>query len=226
LRTCCQPILRRAAHAKSSIPPFLQLACGICAQTFECMRRLILGCVIGLADPDSAAAAVMGMLFSFIFCLVFNELKPFKNQDENTFSVVLSASLEVLFVAALMIKVDIASDSDDDQGLFSALLVFILFAAPLVVTIQAAWGKILAAIGVLSLILGKKTEEKNSQKAEAGVLKDQEGGGDQNGESKDGPNIDEGQGITAVKQETATETPSRSMSRSSIGTSLHKSLDA
>jgi len=195
-------------------------------ETFECMRRLILGCVIGLADPDSAAAAVMGMLFSFIFCLVFNELKPFKNQDENTFSVVLSASLEVLFVAALMIKVDIASDSDDDQGLFSALLVFILFAAPLVVTIQAAWGKILAAIGVLSLILGKKTEEKNSQKAEAEVLKDQEGGGDQNGESKDGPNIDEGQGITAVKQETATETPSRSMSRSSIGTSLHKSLDA
>ena len=130
-------------------------------------------------------------------------------------------------MAALMIKVDIASDSDDDQGLFSGLLVFILFAGPLVVTIQAVWSKILAAIGALSLISGKKNEEKNSQKAEAEVLKDQEGGGDQNGESKDGPNIDEGQGITAVKQEKATETPSQSVSQSSsIGTSLDKSLDA
>jgi len=173
-------------------------------EAFECMRRLILGCVIGLADPDSAAAAVMGIVFSFIFYSVFIGLMPFKKQDENTFSITLSASLGFLFLAALMIKVDITSDGDDDQDLFSALLVLILFAGPVVVTIQAAWRNIPAALGILSLVFGKKTEEKSWQKAEAKVSNDQDGEGDQGGESKDDP---------AMK-------PSRFLNRSPVGSSL------
>ena len=36
----------------------------------------------------------------------------------------------LLFIAALMIKVDATSDDEDDQEIFGALLVAILFAGP------------------------------------------------------------------------------------------------
>ena len=54
-------------------------------------------------------------------------MQPLK-RDDTVFGIVLAYSLVLLFIAALMIKVDATSDDEDDQEIFGLLLVAILFA--------------------------------------------------------------------------------------------------
>ena len=56
-------------------------------------------------------------------------MQPLK-RDDTVFGIVLAYSLVLLFIAALMIKVDATSDDEDDQEVFGLLLVIILFAGP------------------------------------------------------------------------------------------------
>ena len=56
-------------------------------------------------------------------------MQPLK-RDDTVFGIVLAYSLVLLFIAALMIKVDATSDDEDDQEIFGMLLVATLFAGP------------------------------------------------------------------------------------------------
>jgi hypothetical protein len=92
-------------------------------EVLECIRRLLLASVIGIVASDSAASAVLGILISQFFLAIFLKLKPFKDVDDSWLATVLSYSLTLFFLAALMIKVceDIKSKNEtmSQQDTFS-----------------------------------------------------------------------------------------------------------
>mmetsp|Transcript_38085 Transcript_38085/g.85056 ORF Transcript_38085/g.85056 Transcript_38085/m.85056 type:complete len:411 (-) Transcript_38085:203-1435(-) len=142
-------------------------------EVLECIRRLCLGCVVGLADPESAASAVMGIVASIAFILVFTACEPFKMPQDSQFAVILSTSLTLLFLAALMIKVDLTSDDDDDQLLFGILLIFITGAGPLMVAIHFWWDKIASILGVAICVFGMYKKKPGEESEEEETRDDQ-----------------------------------------------------
>ena len=93
------------------------------------MRRLALASIIGIVSGNAAAAPVIGLLITVAFSFVFAYLQPLKKSD-TLLGTVLSFSLVLLFIAALMIKVDATSDDEDDQEIFGVLLIVVLFTGP------------------------------------------------------------------------------------------------
>lgn len=75
-------------------------------EAFECVRRVLLASVIGLADTTSAAVPVIGLVLCLGFTPVFTALQPFKSRDNNTLSVILAYALCLIYLGALMIKMD------------------------------------------------------------------------------------------------------------------------
>ena len=108
----------------------------------ECFRRLLLASVIGVLSADSAASAVIGLIGCVVFIYVFVEMKPFKNDDDCNLGIVLSYSLTFFFLAALMIKVDVANESSVNANLFGALLLAVLGVGPIAIMVQLASSQI------------------------------------------------------------------------------------
>jgi len=99
-------------------------------EVVECFRRLSLASVIGIVAADSAASPIIGVCISLAFNHVFTSLEPFKVQENNDFSIVLSNSLTLFFLAALMIKTDSMGDDKADQRIFGWLLIIVLCMGP------------------------------------------------------------------------------------------------
>eukprot|EP00613_Pedinella_sp_CCMP2098_P051162 CAMPEP_0171819638 /NCGR_PEP_ID=MMETSP0992-20121227/2322_1 /TAXON_ID=483369 /ORGANISM="non described non described, Strain CCMP2098" /LENGTH=558 /DNA_ID=CAMNT_0012433939 /DNA_START=1066 /DNA_END=2742 /DNA_ORIENTATION=- len=99
-------------------------------EVMDCVRRLLLASIIGIADDKSAAAAVIGTVIALFYIAIFSELKPYKQKDDSLLAIVLTYSTALLFLAALMIKVDATSDDREDQKLFGTILFVILAAGP------------------------------------------------------------------------------------------------
>ena len=108
-------------------------------EVIECVRRLLLASIIGIANSDSAASPVIGLLLSLIFIHVFERYLPYKEPSDSVLGVVLAYALALLFLAALLIKVNATSDDTQDQALFGVLLVLILFAGPVLATSEGIY---------------------------------------------------------------------------------------
>jgi len=108
--------------------------------------------VVGIADADSAAAPTIGLLIALFYVAVFTEIRPFKNPDDNTLAIILSFSLVLFFLAALMIKVDATGDSPEDRALFDYLLLLVLGSGPFFIVAQ----HVLSTCSVASFILSFK----------------------------------------------------------------------
>jgi hypothetical protein len=96
----------------------------------ESVRRLLLASVVGIVSEDSVAAPVMGNLIALAFTEVIASMRPFASDGTNTLMKILSYSLVMIFLGALLIKVDATSDSKSDQAVFGALLSCILLSGP------------------------------------------------------------------------------------------------
>ena len=57
-------------------------------------------------------------------------MEPYAKEEDNRLAVILAYSLAMLFLAALLVKVDATGDSTNDQDVFSGLLIAVLFAGP------------------------------------------------------------------------------------------------
>jgi hypothetical protein len=68
-------------------------------EVVECVRRLSLASIIGIVAADSAASPVIGLCISLAFNYVFTSLEPFNRVEANIFSIVLSYSLTLFFLA-------------------------------------------------------------------------------------------------------------------------------
>jgi hypothetical protein len=93
---------------------------------------------VGLANTESAASSVIGILIYLTFTFVFIDFKPYKSKQDSNLCIVLIYCLEILFLSALLIKVDAAPDDEDDQQLFGILLVVVLFIGPLMIVLTTA----------------------------------------------------------------------------------------
>ena len=91
-------------------------------EVLECLRRLALASIIGIASEGSAASPLLGVLISAIFTWVSTALRPFKDASDNTLGVVLAYALMLFFLSALLIKVDATNDDESDQDIFAGLL--------------------------------------------------------------------------------------------------------
>ena len=67
---------------------------------------------------------------------VFTEMKPYATKEDNQLAVILAYSLALLFLAALLIKVNASDDSLSEQSVFSSLLIAVLFAGPVSIVVQ------------------------------------------------------------------------------------------
>ena len=101
-------------------------------EVLECLRRLSLAIFIGFAPRESAAAPSLGILISTAFIWVTTELRPYKDTADNTLAIILAYALMLLFLAALLIKVE-ATDDDfvHQEDFFTVLLFLFLFSGPL-----------------------------------------------------------------------------------------------
>jgi len=97
-------------------------------EVLECVRRILLGSAIGLVAVDSAASAVLGCLLAVIFCFAITDSQPFKQQSDSDLGVVLSHSLILLYLAAIIVKVNISSQF---EATFGIVLCVINFSGPL-----------------------------------------------------------------------------------------------
>ena len=102
-------------------------------EVVECIRRLLLGSVIGIVDPrpDSPVSPVLGLLVSFVFIQVFN-FRPFKVESNNNLGLIMTYSLTLIFLSALMVKTgQTEGSSKDNDVLFGIVLAFVLFSGPM-----------------------------------------------------------------------------------------------
>ena len=102
----------------------------------ECVRRLLLGSIIGMASADSPASALMGILFSMVYTFVFTYFQPFKFEDNSSLAITLAYSLCLLFLAALLLKVNAATNNALDQQPFGALLIAVLGSGPIAIILK------------------------------------------------------------------------------------------
>ena len=134
---------------------------------------------------------------------------------------VLAYSLVLLFLAALLVKVDVTSDSEGEQDLFGIFLVAILVAGPVVISLQLASGRILIALQTLrALVFCKKEEPPEEPHAEHGEF--EMGSQLQADVSTDGP--DESRLEASLEVEDASKEVTEALSNMSIE-SLFKVLN-
>jgi hypothetical protein len=105
-------------------------------EVIECVRRLSLASAIGLASPNSVLSPTLGILISLCFIYVFIKFEPFQKKEDSDLSVMLIYSLTLLFLAALLIKVDETSSDEGDDKLFGIILIIIMVAGPVVIFLK------------------------------------------------------------------------------------------
>ena len=102
----------------------------------ECFRRLLLASVIGIASEDSALASVLGFLLCLGFHRIFSK-RPFKEEDDSTFGIVLTYALAFMFLGALLIKVNAQPSGELERRIFEIILVFLLLMGPGIIITNA-----------------------------------------------------------------------------------------
>jgi len=132
-------------------------------EVLECVRRLFLASIIGIVAADSAASPVIGLGISLAFINVFTLLEPFNVKEANIFSLVLSNSLTLFFVAALMIKTDSVSDDKADQQMFGRILIVVLCAGPIVTLYLLIKQSATSLLGTLLRQGGKEDEVREEE---------------------------------------------------------------
>jgi hypothetical protein len=105
-------------------------------ESVECVRRLLLASVIGVVSANSAAAPVLGILISGVFVRVFEHSRPCKRDENSSLVIILAYSLVLVFLAALLIKLDVTTDDPGDQAVFGTLLVIVFLSGPIFIILQ------------------------------------------------------------------------------------------
>ena len=105
-------------------------------EVIEVIRRLLLASVIGVVDAESAAAPTIGLLICFVFLYIFIDFKPYKSKSNCNLGIILQYSIALLFLSALLIKVNATSDSNNDQVILGYFLMVVLLAGPTMITLQ------------------------------------------------------------------------------------------
>jgi hypothetical protein len=93
----------------------------------ECIRRLLLGAVIGAASGDSTAAPIVGLLVCLAYLYTSTNFCVYRDSEGYSLGVILSYSMMLQFLAAHLIRVDAAQLNSEALG----VLLQIIFFSPL-----------------------------------------------------------------------------------------------
>jgi len=119
-------------------------------EVVECVRRLLLACIVGLIKDNSPANALVGVIICLFFNQIFN-LKPFNRSADNNLGMNLSISLTLLFLAALLQFVDLSSNGANARKIWTVCLFIILFGGPIMTILQM----LMALADSISKVLSK-----------------------------------------------------------------------
>ena len=67
---------------------------------------------------------------------MFIDFKPYKNPSDCNLGIILQYSVTLIFLSALLIKVDATSDSANDQEILGYFLMLVLLLGPIMITFQ------------------------------------------------------------------------------------------
>jgi len=108
-------------------------------EAVECLRRLLLAAIIGIISENSGLAAIVAFVICIAFNFVFVKMKPFKDPDDSFLAIMLTYSLSLLFLAAIMLNVEIGAESGFNQQVFGVLLVIIILMGPIGIILYVSW---------------------------------------------------------------------------------------
>jgi len=103
----------------------------------ETARRLLLASFIGIFPANSSNSATIGLLICFFFNWLFVETKPFKNDENSQQCINLSHLITLLFLAALIVKVDVTNENGLSNKILSWILICVLGAVPALMAAQS-----------------------------------------------------------------------------------------
>ena len=93
-------------------------------------------------------------------------MKPFKSDQDSDLAISLSYSLQMIFLSALLIKVNATSEDKEDQHTFGVLLILVFAASPIYLAVQNL--RFLAqAEQILDKMCSKPKEEAEEEKGDA-----------------------------------------------------------
>ena len=92
-------------------------------EIIECARRLVLTTVGHLIFPDSAAQVAFTIMIAVIFAIISEALAPYECRPNMWVSRLGHAVVILSMYFALLLKVDIANDSQDSQHMFEIILI-------------------------------------------------------------------------------------------------------
>jgi hypothetical protein len=121
--------------------------------------------MIGIASADSAVSPILGLLICGVFTYLFVELKPYKEREDSDLSIVLAYSLALIFLAAILLKVDVGGDDPDDQKVFGVMLIVIVLAGPIAIAYQATTSAVRSSRAAKVQLAKKKVEKKRLKTA-------------------------------------------------------------
>jgi hypothetical protein len=100
-------------------------------EVIECFRRLLLTSALVFITPGSATQQVFALLMAMASAILFTYLAPFPQSEDNTLAQVSQWSLIMTFLGALLIKLDLSSNSTEyDEGIFDVMLVVVFCIGP------------------------------------------------------------------------------------------------
>ena len=92
-------------------------------EVIECIRRITLTCVVLLIDDDTAAQIAAVLMIAFIFAVLFEVLAPYETQLDTWVSRTGHAVVFSSMYFALLLKVEVSSESSTSQHVFEGILV-------------------------------------------------------------------------------------------------------
>jgi hypothetical protein len=105
----------------------------------------------------------MGLALSIMFTYLFTAIRPFQNPDESSLGVLLSNSLSLFFISALVISL---GDDSEPSPIHGALLVVVMILGPLFILLMLIRGNFKMILVALQFLGLKKKKNAGSQDAE------------------------------------------------------------
>lgn len=91
-------------------------------ETYDSIRRLSLTGITVVILPGSAAQCAFGVILSQVHLKIYTTSRPFIDNEDNVFAELAQYTILATYFAALLLRVDVGTDSATDKAIFGWLL--------------------------------------------------------------------------------------------------------
>ena len=94
-------------------------------EVIECARRVLLAGVVVFFNPNTASQVAMTLILAFTFAVISGSLDPYASRWDTWLSRTGHVVVFVTVFVALLLKVDVSTESHNSQETFETILVFV-----------------------------------------------------------------------------------------------------